>query len=159
MVHNLRTEIRPVLVLCALFLLVSACASAPPKQVSGYTPAITEQAVQTAVSMIGKPYKYQGDSPAGFDCSGLVKYSYQVAGLELPHGTRNLLQVTKPVGAQMQKGDLLFFNEKGGEYSHVGIYLESYVFVHAPGAGGKVRKDSLQDSYWKKRFLEARRFN
>jgi murein DD-endopeptidase len=120
---------------------------------------IGEQAARTAVSMIGKPYRYKGDSPAGFDCSGLVQYSFLAAGLDVPHGTRNLILATRPVGTRMQKGDLLFFDEKGRKYSHVGIYLENDLFVHATSTGGKVRKDSLQDPYWKNHFLEARRFN
>jgi cell wall-associated NlpC family hydrolase len=59
----------------------------------------------------------------------------------------------------MRMGDLLFFDEKGGKYSHVGIYIGDNRFVHAPSTGKKVRKDSLRDAYWKKSFLEARRFN
>lgn len=58
----------------------------------------------------------------------------------------------------MQKGDLVFFDEKGGKYSHVGIYIGNQAFVHAPSSGKKVRKNNLTESYWKRRFLEARRF-
>jgi cell wall-associated NlpC family hydrolase len=141
-------------------LLFAGCAHAPVKQVTGYTPAIGEKAARTAVSMIGRPYKYRGDSPAGFDCSGLARYSYLTAGLDIPHGTKDLKSATRAVGAgRMQKGDLLFFNEKGGTYSHVGIYIGDSSFVHAPSAGKKVRKDSLSDPYWKKHFLETRRFS
>jgi cell wall-associated NlpC family hydrolase len=58
----------------------------------------------------------------------------------------------------MQKGDLIFFNEKGGRYSHVGIYVGGDSFVHAPSTGKNVRKNSLLEPYWKKHFIEARRF-
>ncbi len=145
---------------CFSLMLLAACASAPPvKPVAGYTPAMGEKAAKTAVSMIGRPYKFKGDSPEGFDCSGLVQYSYLSAGLEVPHGTDTLRRVTKTVGLKtMKKGDLLFFNESGKKASHVGIFLGGNLFVHAPSTGGKVRKDSLTDPYWKKSFLDARRF-
>jgi len=144
-----------------LFLvLFSGCASVPTRLVTGYTHAAGEKAAKTAVSMVGRPYKERGDSPAGFDCSGLVRYSYLAAGLDVPHGARQLKTVTIPVSTKsLRKGDLLFFNEKGEMYSHVGISLGNSQFVHAPSSGKKVRKDSLKDPYWKKSFLEARRFN
>jgi cell wall-associated NlpC family hydrolase len=88
-----------------------------------------------------------------------VRYSYLAAGLDVPHGTERLMRVTRSVGLGMvRKGDLLFFNEKGGKYSHVGISLGNDSFVHAPSTGGKVRKDSLRDAYWKKNLFGARRF-
>jgi cell wall-associated NlpC family hydrolase len=118
---------------------------------------IGEKAAFAASSMIGKPYKFKGNSPSGFDCSGLVQYSYMAAGLDVPHGTKALLDITLPVDKDMQIGDLLFFNERGKQYSHVGIYLGGDTFVHAPGTGGQVRTESLEDPYWKSSFVEARR--
>jgi murein DD-endopeptidase len=146
-----------------LFLIVIAaavgCVSAPVRPITGYTPAIGEKAARTAVSMIGRPYKYQGESPSGFDCSGLVRYSYLAAGLNVPHGTKALRNSSRRVyPEELRKGDLLFFYERGKPFSHVGIYLEDNTFVHAPSSGKKVRKDTLTDPYWKKSFLEARRF-
>lgn len=136
------------------------CASTPPSPVPGYSAAAGEKAAHTAVSMIGRPYRYRGDSPEGFDCSGLVRYSYLTAGIDTPHGTAHLMKITKSVSMRNARtGDLLFFEEKGKKYSHVGIYLGDSIFVHAPGAGGMVRKDSLLDPYWKKSFLDVRRFN
>jgi cell wall-associated NlpC family hydrolase len=144
------------------FFFISAalvgCASAPVKRVTGYTPVIGEKAAHTAATMIGRPYKFKGDSPSGFDCSGLVRYSYLTAGLNVPHGTKQLKSATRSVDTGMQKGDLIFFNEKGGRYSHVGIYVGGDSFVHAPSTGKNVRKNSLLEPYWKKHFIEARRF-
>ncbi|HWR73043.1 MAG TPA: C40 family peptidase, partial [Nitrospirota bacterium] len=136
------------------------CSSAPPvKRVNGYTHAVGEKAAETAASMLGKPYKYRGESPSGFDCSGLVRYSYLVAGLDVPHGTKALREVTRAVSSRsLRKGDLLFFLQEGKRYSHVGLYIGSDRFVHAPSSGKAVRTDALTDPYWKKHLLEARRF-
>ena len=116
------------------------------------------KAAQIASDMVGKPYKQNGNSPDGFDCSGLVQYSYLQAGVELPHGTRLLLRTTETVPRrETRAGDLLFFDEDGKRSSHVGIVLAEGEFVHAPATGGYVRTDSLADPYWEKRFREARR--
>jgi murein DD-endopeptidase len=157
----MRTVFHLICFVWLLNLVAAGCASSPSvKQVTGYTPATGEKAARTAVSMIGKPYQYLGDSPAGFDCSGLVRYSYLTAGIDVPHSTKDLKNTSRPVDRQhMQKGDLLFFDEKGGKYSHVGIYIGNQAFVHAPSSGKKVRKNSLAEPYWKRHFIEARRFN
>ncbi len=147
-----------LIVIWAISMLVFACSSAPVMPVTDDNPSMGEKAAAAAVAMIGRPYKYKGDSPEGFDCSGLVRYSYLAAGLAVPHGTKSLRSVTHPVSyREIRIGDLLFFNERGRKSSHVGIYLGDDVFVHAPGSGGKVKKESLSDSHWKKSFFEARR--
>lgn len=144
---------------CFAFLSAIGCAHTPPYQQTGkYSEYIGEKAVRTALTMIGRPYKYRGESPSGFDCSGLVKFSYHAAGMDVPHGTQQLKNMTRTVSVRsMKKGDLLFFNENGKKYSHVGLYSGNGFFVHAPSSGQTVRQDSLQDDYWKKHFLEARR--
>jgi len=138
--------------------VLAGCASVPTQPVTEHPLTIGEKAARVAETMIGRPYKFKGNSPEGFDCSGLVQYSYLEAGLDVPHGTKALMPRTSPINGKLQTGDLLFFNERGKTYSHVGIYLENDTFVHAPGTGGNVRTDSLQDPYWKDHFIEARRF-
>jgi len=153
--------LRKLFIYCAVLLgisLLTACASFPTLPEAEHAPTMGEKAAQIAETMIGRPYKYKGDSPEGFDCSGLVQYSYLAAGLDVPHGTKALMTRTRSIGRNLQTGDLLFFNERGKKYSHVGIYLEDDTFVHAPSTGGSVRKDSLQDPYWKNHFIDARRF-
>lgn len=159
MIRSVRHILPINMLFCFLCLALTACAVAPSKPETGYDPQISEKAAQIAVSMIGRPYKYRGESPSGFDCSGLVRYSYLTAGVDAPHGTKELLRVTRRVELKKAKtGDLLFFSERGRKYSHVGVYLDNELFVHAPATGGKVRKESLSDPYWKKSFVEARRF-
>jgi murein DD-endopeptidase len=140
--------------------LTAGCAHTPVRRVEGYTPAAGEKAAMTATGMIGRPYKFKGDSPEGFDCSGLVQYSYLTAGVVAPHGTRELMGVTRSVGSlrDARPGDLLFFSQEGKKYSHVGIYVGSDQFVHAPSTGGRVRRDGMSDPYWKKHYLDTRRF-
>ncbi len=158
---NCYISLRKLFIYCAVLLgisILAACASFPVQPEMEHAPTMGEKAAQIAETMIDRPYQYKGNSPAGFDCSGLVQYSYQAAGLDVPHGTKALMNRTCSIDGNLQKGDLLFFNERGKKYSHVGIYLENDTFVHAPGTGGNVRKDSLQDPYWKSSFVEARRF-
>lgn len=140
-------------------LMPLGCVSTPPRHIAGYSSTAGDKASETALSLLGKPYKFGGDTPDGLDCSGLVRYSYLTAGLDVPHSTAALRRQTHPVYTrQIRKGDLVFFNQLGKKYSHVGIYVGDNHFVHAPSSGKSVRKDSLGDSYWKKHFLGVRRF-
>ena len=108
--------------------------------------------------MVGRPYKYGGASPSGFDCSGLVLYSYRQAGVTLPHNTSQQRRISKHVKvSELKRGDLLFFDQEGRKNSHVGIYLGDRRFVHAPSSGKHVRDDSLDNPFWKKHLSEVRR--
>ena len=153
---------RAVLVIAILAL--GACSSTPqraPTASAGSTkPSVDRgnQAAGYALTMIGKPYRYGGTSPSGFDCSGLVLYSYKNAGVALPHSTDRQRSMSRPVKvAQLRRGDLLFFNQEGKKYGHVGIYVGDGRFVHAPSSGKSVRSDRLDTPYWKKHLSEARR--
>ena len=101
-------------------LMFSGCVAAPPaRHLDAYSVSVADRAADAALTLVGKPYKSRGDSPSGFDCSGLVRYSYLAAGKDVPHGTDALRQRTRPVLVHnMRKGDLLFFNELGKKYSH-----------------------------------------
>jgi murein DD-endopeptidase len=135
-----------------------ACASAPKSSVSIPEKPISNLAASTAAKMVGKPYKYGGTTPAGFDCSGLVHFSYRQAGISLPRSTAEQRRASQRVKlAELKPGDLLFFDERGTKNSHVGIYLGERRFVHAPSSGKSVRNDSLDNPYWKKSLSEVRR--
>jgi cell wall-associated NlpC family hydrolase len=117
-----------------------------------------DRAAALAAQMVGKPYKYGGSSPSGFDCSGLVQYSFRHAGISLPHNTMQQRSATRLVKiSELRRGDLLFFNQEGKKHGHVGIYLGGGRFVHAPSSGKSVRSDALTSPYWKKHLSEARR--
>ena len=146
-----------------LVVLLGACSSAPYRAPAGSgttrpTAELSDQAAGHALSMIGKPYRYGGSSPGGFDCSGLVMYSYRQAGLALPHNTDKQRRIARPIKvADLRRGDLLFFNQEGKKYGHVGIYVGGGKFVHAPSSGKSVRSDRLDSPYWRKHLSEARR--
>ena len=151
--------------LLATGLLVTAmlagCASSPeiPQQTTvRASNEVASRAIVYAKEMLGKPYQFAGDTPAGFDCSGLVKYSYGRAGITMPRDTQAQHRMSVLVSTRgLREGDLLFFDEEGRKKSHVGIYLGNGRFIHAPSSGGKVRIDSMNAEYWKKHFVEARR--
>jgi murein DD-endopeptidase len=142
-------------------LALTGCASAPPPSTaSGSTKAIgaANAAAGQALKMVGKPYKYGGSSPSGFDCSGLVLYSYKQAGVALPHNTDKQRSSSRLIKvSELRRGDLLFFHQEGKKYGHVAIYAGNGRFVHAPSSGKSVRTDRLDNPYWKKHLSEARR--
>ena len=140
---------------------VAGCAGAPAKQGTPGNPQSATRAAGYALKMVGKPYRYGGASPSrGFDCSGLVQYSYRHAGLDLPHNTDSQRRLAKPVRrAELKRGDLIFFDQEGRKNSHVGIYVGGGFFVHAPSSGKQVRKDRLDAPYWHKHLSDIRRFS
>lgn len=144
-----------------LMVMLAGCASSPeiPRQTTvRASNEVASQAVIYAKEMLGKRYKYAGDTPEGFDCSGLVKYSYGRAGISMPRDTQAQHRMSVLVSMHgLREGDLLFFDQEGKKKSHVGMYLGNGRFIHAPSSGGKVRTDSMNAEYWKKHFVEARR--
>jgi cell wall-associated NlpC family hydrolase len=147
------------ILLCALAL--AGCASAPTSQPPRATvsEAAGDRAAGNALKMLGRPYHFGGATPsAGFDCSGLVQFSFRQAGVSVPHNTERQRQVSRPVRrAELRRGDLVFFDQEGKKNSHVGIYLGGGRFVHAPSSGKQVRSDRLDAPYWKKHLSETRR--
>jgi cell wall-associated NlpC family hydrolase len=109
--------------------------------------------------MVGTPYRYGGASPRGFDCSGLVYYSYRKAGIEVPRTTGDQYHQSDRVTlAGLQPGDLIFFRLSQRKPSHVGIYAGSGRFIHAPSGVKQVSYASLRDPYWDSRVIGAGRF-
>ncbi len=150
---------RALLLIGIAALALGGCASAPSAS-SGSTKTIGagDDAASHALKMVGRPYRYGGASPSGFDCSGLMLYSFGQARVALPHNTAQQRSAARPVKlAELRRGDLLFFNQEGKKYGHVGIYVGGRKFVHAPSSGKSVRRDSLDSPYWKKHLSEARR--
>jgi hypothetical protein len=109
---------------------------------------------------LGVMYEWGGESPSGFDCSGLVKYVYGLKGIQLPRTTYNQIQIGYSVSPdKLRPGDLVFFDTdrstKGPD--HVGIYIGGGKFIHAARTGSPVKISSLADSYYMDRWMGGRR--
>ncbi|MGL5004085.1 MAG: C40 family peptidase [Casimicrobium sp.] len=114
----------------------------------------------TALGLVGVNYKFGGNTPdTGLDCSGFVRYVFQQAtGISLPRSAREQAKVGQTVDKdQLQPGDLVFFNTRRFQFSHVGVYLGDNRFIHSPSRGGSVEVVNFDNSYWQKTFNGARR--
>jgi cell wall-associated NlpC family hydrolase len=142
-------------------LLLGGCASAPsvqspelaPQSVSGKRRAV----IDNALAQVGTPYRYGGDNSNGFDCSGLVYFSFLRARIGIPRtthaqrraGTRVSLTGARP-------GDILFyrFGSKSANL-HDGLYLGGGRMVHASTGAHRVKVVDMTKPWWTSRFLGA----
>lgn len=152
------SRLLPLSALLLTTMLATGCGST--RDLSASQARVQERATQVALSMVGKPYHYGGNTPdRGFDCSGLVQYSYGRAGVKLPHGNRYLERASRSISKNdLRRGDLVFFDQEGKSSSHVGIYVGDNRFVHAPSSGKRVHVVDFS-KYWHKHFNEARRID
>jgi cell wall-associated NlpC family hydrolase len=129
-------------------------ASAPANDVGVASPVIS-----AAKGVLGAPYRWGGNDPAGFDCSGLIYYAHRQAGHNgVPRTTREQYRKSRPVSRQeMRAGDLVFFAIDGLRVTHVGLYAGNGRFIHSPSPGSRVSWASLEDGYWSGRFAGAGR--
>ena len=113
--------------------------------------------VDRAKSMLGQPYRWGGAAPGGFDCSGLVVYAANGAGIRVPRTAHEQLGAGTPVArGKVHEGDLVFMHLAHKEL-HVGIAIDDERFIHAPSRGAHVRIDSLASPPYARGFLSARR--
>lgn len=139
-----------------------APAPAPPSDTSASTDPADRMSelVVTAMGALGVPYHRGGNSyESGFDCSGFVRAVYeQTFGLMLPRQAAQQAAATQVIErSELQPGDLVFFNTLRRRFSHVGIYVGDYKFIHSPKPGAAVRIEDLRVGYWNRRFDGARR--
>lgn len=117
---------------------------------SGTTVAPTgaaARAVSYALSQLGIPYRYSGESPSGFDCSGLVQAAYQAAGIALPRTAQQQFDAGPHLapGTRLNPGDLVFFGPGASGVGHVGIVVRAGEMVDAPHTGSVVRTEPYPD--------------
>jgi cell wall-associated NlpC family hydrolase len=126
-------------------------------QRTGYSNAGV-QALMIADKYIGTPYKWGGDTPqTGFDCSGLVEYSYAQLGIHVPRVAADQFNVGIPVTKEeLRPGDIVFFKDSTGYVHHEGIYIGNDMFLHAPHTGDVVKISSLDDPYYAQQFAGGR---
>ena len=120
-------------------------------------------AIEEASKHLGTDYKWGGSTPqTGFDCSGLMQWSYAQSGVQIPRVTYT--QIEAPNGTEvadrsgLKPGDLVFFSN-AGDVHHVGMYLGDQKFLHAPSTGDVVKVSSLDEPYYAGQFAGGRRFD
>ena len=139
-------------------LTVAGCASSPPKSspavaAADYS-ATRDRVVSTSLKYVGAPYERGGTSPAGFDCSGFVLFVYAQAGVALPHGVAKQYRLGSAVSRdELEPGDIVFFDR----LRHSGIYIGDTRFVHATKPGNVVMVSRLDEEWFRRRWIGARR--
>lgn len=179
------SRFRVACLLLSLFADVglSACAPTPPRPQAALTVPCPDPVLHREVSLepvdsaarktvnkpgplalavarghLRTPYVYGGRTPRGFDCSGLVWYSYRQAGVTVPRTSLEQYRQSRPVSvAELSPGDLVFFRVSRQKVSHVGLYVADGRFIHAPSSGKGVCYDSLDSPYWEQRLVAGGR--
>ena len=114
--------------------------------------------VSEASKYMGIPYRWGGTSPqTGFDCSGFVQFIFRhTLNIKLPRMPVDMsrlgLRVTRE---ELAPGDLVFFNTRGGKFTHVGIYVNDSQFIHSPMPGTRVTVSRMDSAYYRHRFTYA----
>lgn len=121
--------------------------------------ALRQSILETAFELQGTPYRFGGSTPAGFDCSGFVRYVLNQYGINVPHSSAAIYQVVEKISfTEIKPGDLVFFRGYRAGPSHVGIYTGNGKFIHAPSSGRTVSTDLVDDPYyWGARKIGAAR--
>lgn len=116
-----------------------------------------------ALTQLGKPYVLGGNGPSSYDCSGLIYYSMTNAGFNVQRlsaaAYSEVSAWTRVNGTTtLKKGDLVFFRSDTSSYiSHMGIYTGGGQFVHASSGQARVMTSSLDNVYWARNYMFARR--
>ena len=153
-------SIKILTIFLSLSLFAWGCASAPETGKGAGNPETGLKILKTAKSQIGKKYCFGGISPkTGFDCSGLAWWSHKKNGIKIPRQSWDQYREGKKVSRKnLMTGDLLYFETYKKGASHVGIYDGKGGFIHSPNSNKSVQRTSLKNSYYKKRYLGARRY-
>lgn len=119
--------------------------------------------VQTALDVMGMPYRWGDDGENGFDCSGLIRYSFGKHGIAMPRRSieqaREGTAVEKSID-ELRAGDVLTFRTRGKNISHVGLYLGDRRFIHSASKGVQISilsPDDVAGRWWYTRWVGVRR--
>lgn len=126
---------------------------------------INDSIIATATQAMGRPYTYggTGQDGEGFDCSGLIQYSYAKHGIELPRRSTDQAREGRKIERRLKllsPADILTFSNHGGKVSHVGLYIGDGRFIHSATRGVQVSVLSPDDPYgrwWYQRWVGVRR--
>ena len=121
--------------------------------------SIGEKLVNLAKSKLGCRYVWGATGPNTFDCSGLTSWCHKQLGISIPRTSLAQSKSGKAVNkSDLQAGDLIFWKTTSAEVGHVGMYVGNNQFIHAPNKSKPVKYDSLDNSYYKSRYVRARRY-
>jgi hypothetical protein len=124
-----------------------------PGSATAHEREVLTRVAQAAQGQVGVPYRFGGHTPKGFDCSGLVFYSYALAGVTVPRTSDAQLRASRELElAEAVPGDLVFFSSPD-KVSHVGIYLGDGQFIHAPSTGKRVVVNKLDQPYYQRHLV------
>ncbi|WP_462320596.1 C40 family peptidase [Halochromatium sp.] len=111
--------------------------------------------VMAALSQIGTPYVYGGETPhQALDCSGLTLVAHQAVGMRIPRVSTEQQAAARPLRGRPKPGDLVFFQTGPSQY-HVGLMVDQHRFVHASTSKRRVRLANLDNPYWRERYRGA----
>ena len=160
-----------MLVLFSCFLVSCGTSKKSVKRSSAYSKSskvkpkpstnVNNSITADARRLINKPYRYGGESPSGFDCSGLVQYVYSRHGIQLPRRSADQAKYGKSISIrEARAGDLIFF-KNGGKVTHVGIVSDTQgklpSMIHSSSSKGVSEVDLDQSDYWRRRLAYIRR--
>ncbi len=133
-------------------------------QNASHTPTNYNVDKETRLRMIANewkktPYVLGGTTKKGADCSGFTQSALAQLNIRIPRTTKTQLGSGRKVSkSKLKTGDLVFFKTgRGPNGMHVGIYMSKGKFIHLSTKGG-VREVDLNSSYWKNRYIGARRY-
>jgi cell wall-associated NlpC family hydrolase len=127
--------------------------------------SLADSIIATATDAMGRPYEYGGTGQGGegFDCSGLIQYAYGKYGIELPRRSVEQAKEGRKIDRKLkllEPADILTFSNRGGQVTHVGLYMGDGRFIHSATRGVQVSVLSGEDPYgrwWYRRWVGVRR--
>lgn len=115
--------------------------------------------VEEAKKHLGKKYVWGATGPNTFDCSGLTQYCHKKLGISIPRTSLEQSRSGKLIAkSNLQVGDLIFWKTTSAPVGHVGMYIGNNQFIHAPNSKSVVKIDSLNNSYYASKYVNARRY-
>ncbi|WP_370543314.1 NlpC/P60 family protein [Geobacter sp. OR-1] len=119
-----------------------------------------KQLKHAAYGFLGTRYRFGGNTRSGLDCSAFVQKVFRELEVSLPRSAREQFEVGNEVPfGDLKKGDLVFFRTYARYPSHVGIYLGNNRMIHASSRDRRVVISSLNSSYYRSRYLGAKRIS